>query len=352
MTFKEAVDAIGELNIEIMRKAQTRLDSLTKPLGSLGRLEEIVKQLAGITGDLFPCVKNKKIIIMCADNGVVEEGVSSCPKSVTSSVTKNFLKGFTGVNVLSRHSGADIVVVDVGVDDEIDCPGVLNRKIRKGTWNIAKGPAMTRDETVKAIETGIEIVGMLKEQGVNLIGTGEMGVGNTTTSSAVASVIIGNEIGEMAGKGAGLTQEGLINKIEVIRKAIDINKPDASDPVDILAKVGGFDIAALTGCFLGAAAYRLPIMIDGFISAAAALVAIKIKPECRNYILPSHGSAEPGNKKIMDYIGMEPMLLLEMRLGEGSGAALAFHVIDAAVAAYNEMGTFADAQIEQYKPLG
>ncbi len=351
MTFEEALNSIGQLNIEIMQKAQTRLDSLTKPLGSLGRLEEIVKQLAGVSGELFPSVENKKIIIMCADNGVVEEGVSSCPKSVTSSVTQNFLKGFTGVNVLSRHSGADIVVVDVGVDDEIDCPGILNRKKRKGTWNIAKGPAMTRDEAIQAIETGIEVVGMMKEQGVNLLGTGEMGVGNTTTSSAVASVLTGYEIDEMVGKGAGLTQEGLINKVEVIKKAIDINKPDACDPVDVLAKVGGFDIAALTGCFLGAAAYKLPIMIDGFISAAAALAAIKIKPECRNYILPSHGSAEPGNKKIMEYIGMNPMLLLEMRLGEGSGAALAFHVIDAAVAAYNEMGTFGDAQIEQYKPL-
>ncbi|ACL75027.1 nicotinate-nucleotide--dimethylbenzimidazole phosphoribosyltransferase [Ruminiclostridium cellulolyticum] len=351
MTFEEAINSIKELNIETMQKAQKRLDNLTKPLGSLGRLEEIVKQLAGITGELFPCVKNKKIVIMCADNGVVEEGVSSCPKSVTSSVTQNFLKGFTGVNVLSRHSRADIVVVDVGVDDDIDCPGVINRKIRKGTWNIMKGPAMTRNEAIKAIETGIEIVGKLKEKGVNLLGTGEMGVGNTTTSSAVASVLIGNDIGEMVGKGAGLTQKGLINKIEIIKNAIDINKPNPSDPIDVLAKVGGFDIAALTGCFLGAAAYRLPVMIDGFISATAALAAIKIKPECRNYILPSHGSAEPGNKKIMEALDMSPMLLLEMRLGEGSGAALAFHIIDAAVAAYNEMGTFGDAKIEQYKPL-
>ncbi|WP_024834675.1 nicotinate-nucleotide--dimethylbenzimidazole phosphoribosyltransferase [Ruminiclostridium josui] len=351
MTFIEVLNVIGGLDIEIIQKAQKRLDSLTKPLGSLGRLEEIVKQLAGITGELIPCVKNKKIIIMCADNGVVEEGVSSCPKSVTSSVTQNFMKGFTGVNVLSRHSGADTVVVDVGVDDDIDCPGIINRKIRKGTWNIAKGPAMTRDEAIKAIEVGIEIVGILKEQGVNLLGTGEMGVGNTTTSSAVASVLTGYEIDEMVGRGAGLTQEGLINKIKVIKKAIDLNKPNPSDPVDVLAKVGGFDIAALTGCFIGAAAYRLPIMIDGFITAAAALAAIKIKPECRNYIFPSHSSAEPGNKKIMEVLDMRPMLMLDMRLGEGSGAALAFHVLDAAVAAYREMGTFGDAQIEQYKPL-
>lgn len=351
MTFEEAVNAIGALDNEMMKKAQARLDSLTKPLGSLGRLEDIVSQLAGITGELFPSVKRKTVIIMCADNGIVEEGVSSCPKSVTSSVTRNFLKGFTGVNVLSRHSGADNVVVDVGVDDDIDCPGILNRKIRKGTWNMAKGPAMTRDEAVRAIEAGIEIVGTLKEKGVSLLGTGEMGVGNTTTSSAVATVLIGNEAEEMVGKGAGLTQDGLINKVKVIKKAIDVNRPDPADPVDVLAKVGGFDIAALTGCFLGAAAYKLPILIDGFISAAAALAAVKIKPECKNYIFPSHGSAEPGNIKIMEELGMEPMLQLEMRLGEGSGAALAFHIIDAAVTAYNEMGTFGDAEIEQYEPL-
>ncbi|HEX2926127.1 MAG TPA: nicotinate-nucleotide--dimethylbenzimidazole phosphoribosyltransferase [Ruminiclostridium sp.] len=351
MTFEEALNSIGDLDREMIKRAQARLDSLTKPLGSLGRLEEIVKQLAGITGELFPSVNKKNVVIMCADNGVVDEGVSSCPKSVTSSVTRNFMKGFTGVNVLARHTGADITVVDVGVDDDIDCPGILNRKIRRGTWNMAKGPAMTRSEAIRAIEAGIEIVGVLKEKGVNLLGTGEMGVGNTTTSSAVATVLMGNEADEMVGKGAGLTQEGLINKVEVIKRAIEINKPDPADPVDVLAKVGGFDIAALTGCFLGAAAYRLPILIDGFISAAAALTAVKIKPECKNFIFPSHGSAEPGNKKIMDELGMEPMLRLEMRLGEGSGAALAFHIMDAAVAAYNEMGTFGDAEIEQYKPL-
>jgi nicotinate-nucleotide--dimethylbenzimidazole phosphoribosyltransferase len=351
MTYEMAVKAIRELDKEIMDRAQVRLDSLTKPLGSLGRLEEIVKQLAGITGDLFPEVNKKTVIIMCADNGVVEEGVSSCPQNVTSAVTRNFLKGFTGINVFSRHAGADIVVVDVGVDDDIDCPGILNRKIRKSTWNMAKGPAMTRDEAIKAMEAGIEVVGMLKHKGVNLLGTGEMGVGNTTTSSAVAAVLTGNDIEMMVGKGAGLTGEGLKNKIDVIKQAIALNEPDPSDPLDVIAKVGGFDIAALTGCFLGAAAYRIPILIDGFISAAAALAAIKIRPACKDFIFASHGSAEPGSCRIMEYIGLKPMLQLEMRLGEGTGAALAFHIIDTAVTAYNEMGTFGDAEIEQYQPL-
>ncbi|MCX8131203.1 MAG: nicotinate-nucleotide--dimethylbenzimidazole phosphoribosyltransferase [Clostridia bacterium] len=351
MIYDKAISSIEQLDMAAMKKAQTRLDSLTKPLGSLGRLEEIVKQLAGITGNPFPVVNKKAVIIMCADNGVVEEGVSSCPKNVTSIVTQNFMKGFTGINVLARHAGADIVTVDIGVDDDIVCPGILNRKIRKGTWNMAKGPAMTRDEAIKAIETGIEIVKGLKEEGVNLLGTGEMGIGNTTTSSAVAAVLTGSQVWDMVGKGAGLTQEGLENKAEVIRRAIEINNPDSGEPLDVLAKVGGFDIAGLAGCFLGAALYRVPILIDGFISAAAALVAIKINPACRNYIFPSHGSAEPGSKKIMQELGFEPMLQLEMRLGEGTGAALGFHIIDAAVAAYSQMGTFGDANIEQYEPL-
>ncbi len=351
MTYEEALSSITELDQEAMEKAQARLDSLTKPLGSLGRLEDIVKQIAGITKKPFPTVKKKAVIIMCADNGVVEEGVSSCPKSVTSSVTQNFTKGFTGINVFTRHSGADTVVVDIGVDDDIDCAGVLDRKIRKGTWNIAKGPAMTRDEAIAAIGVGIEMVEILSKRDVNLLGTGEMGVGNTTTSSAIAAVLTGNSAEDMVGRGAGLSQEDFRNKIEVVKRAIEINKPDSSDALDVLIKLGGFDIAGLTGCFLGAAAFRIPILIDGFISAAAALVAIRLKPGCRDFIFPSHGSAEPGNIRIMQELGFEPMMNLGMRLGEGTGAALAFHVIDAAIAAYNQMGTFGDANIEQYQPL-
>lgn len=347
----KTLDMINGLNEELMEKAKVRLDSLTKPIGSLGRLEDIAKQLVGISGKLFPKVDNKKVIIMCADNGVVEEGIAQAPKSVTSAVTRNFTKGITGINILSKHSFSDIVVVDIGVDDDLDCEGILNRKIRRGTWNIAHGPAMTRNEAIKAIETGIEIVKNLSEAGVNLLGTGEMGIGNTTTSSAISIVLTGNTSADMVGIGAGLTLQGLENKNRVVKQAIEINKPDKSDPIDVLAKVGGFDIAGLVGCFIGAAAYRMPILIDGFISATAALVAVKIKPEVKSFVFPSHGSAEPGNKKIMEALGLEPMLNLEMRLGEGTGAALAFHIIDAAIAAYTEMGTFGDAKIEQYVPL-
>jgi nicotinate-nucleotide--dimethylbenzimidazole phosphoribosyltransferase len=351
MQLQKALDAIKGLDRNAMHRAQVRLDSLTKPLGSLGRLEDIVKQVAGITGEVFPVVDKKVIIIMCADNGIVDEGVSSCPKSVTSTVTRNFMKGFTGVNVLARHAGAEIVVVDIGIDDDMDCEGILDRKIRKGTWNMAKGPAMTRDEAVKAIEAGIEIVCDMKLKGINLLGTGEMGIGNTTTSSAIAAVLTGRPLVEMVGKGSGLTKEGLECKVDIIKKVLEINKPDADDPLDVLSKLGGFDIAGLVGCFLGAAAYRIPILIDGFISSAAALVAIKLKPEAKNFIFPSHGSAEPGSKAILDALGFEPILNLGMRLGEGTGAALAFHIIDAAFAAYTRMGTFGDAKIEQYIPL-
>lgn len=345
------LEEIRNLNEKLMDEAQVRLDSLTKPIGSLGKLEEVVKRIVGITGDLYPKVDKKTIIIMCADNGVVAEGVSSCPKSVTSSVTRNFTKGITAVNVLAACAKANIEVVDIGVDDEFDGEGIINRKIRRGTSNILKGPAMERDEAIKAIETGIEIVRDLKNKGVNLLGTGEMGIGNTTTSSAVSSVLMGIDVELMVGRGAGLNDAGLNNKIKVIRGAIEINRPDPSDPIDVLTKVGGLDIAGLIGCFIGAAIYRIPILIDGFISATAALCAVALKPEIRNYIFPSHGSSEPGSKKVLEALGMEPFLNLDMRVGEGTGAAIAFQLIDCAFAAYTKMGTFGDAQIKQYIPL-
>ncbi len=351
MLLNHTLDSIGSLNITLMEKAQKRLDNLTKPLGSLGKLEDIAKRIVGITENIFPKVDNKCIVIMCSDNGIVDQGVSSCPKSVTSSVTQNFTKGFTGVNILSRHVGSDILVVDVGVDDDIKCNGVLDRKIRKGTWDMSKGPAMTREEALKAIEIGIESVAELKKKGVNLLGTGEMGIGNTTTSSAISAVLTGQSIDQLVGKGAGMSKEGLELKRRIVKKVIQINSPDPDDPIDVLAKVGGFDIAGLVGCFIGAAANRTPILIDGFISAAAALVAVKIKPEIINFLFPSHGSAEPGSKIVMDALRMKPLLNLDMRLGEGTGAALGFHIIDAAIATYTNMGTFNDANIEQYEPL-
>jgi len=351
MKLEDALRKIRGLDEKARAIAQARLDSLTKPLGSLGRLEDLVKQIAGITGETSPSTDKKMIVIMCADNGVVEEGVSSCPKTVTASVTVNFTKGITGVNILGSHAGAGITVVDIGVDGDVVENGILNKKIRRGTWNIAKGPAMTREEAVRAIETGMDIVCGLSAEGVDIFGTGEMGVGNTTTSSAVAAVLTGKPVETLTGRGAGLTNEGLENKIRVIKKAIEVNKPVRSDPLDVLSKLGGFDIAGLAGCFIGAAVCRKPILIDGYIASVAALIAAQLNPETRNFMIASHGSAEPGSKAVLEMLGLEPLLSLGMRLGEGTGAALAFHIVDAALAAYKKMGTFDDAGIEQYVPL-
>lgn len=351
MTLQQALENIRPLDEKAMTAAQARLDSLTKPLGSLGRLEELIVRIAGINGSHLPKVDKKTVVIMCADNGVTDESVSSCPKSVTASVTLNFTRGITGINVLSRFAGADIMVVDIGIDADIENEGILNRKIARGTRNMAVGPAMTREEAIRAIETGIEIVAGLKQKGFNLLGTGEMGIGNTTTSSAVAAVLTGKPLESLVGKGSGLTREGLRKKQEVISRAISLNKPDPEDPLDVLSKLGGLDIAGLAGCFIGAAIHRIPVVIDGFISSVAALVAARLKSETTNFMLPSHGSAEPGSSAVLEAIGFNPLLNLDMRLGEGTGAALAFLLIDAAFAAYERMGTFGDAEIEQYQPL-
>ncbi len=347
--FSDLINNITTHDSAAMAAAQKKLDRLTKPIGSLGRLEEIIVQLSGINGTPEPQADKKAIIIMCADNGVVKEGVSSCPKSVTASVTENFTRGITGINVFSRLTNAELVIVDIGVDADISNSRVINKKLRKGTWNMAAGPAMTYEEAQKGILTGIELVKQLKDRGINMLATGEMGIGNTSTSSAIAAVLTGCPVEKVTGIGSGLSRESYSNKISVIKRAIEINQPSASDPVDVLAKVGGFDIAGLTGCFLGAAIYRIPIMMDGFISAAAALIAVNICKEAENFILPSHGSAEPGTEMIMKALGMVPMLNLGMRLGEGTGAALGFQLIDAAIAAYTQMGSFDDARIEQYE---
>lgn len=341
---------ITPLDTKSMEAAELRLNSLSKPLGSLGKLEEIVIRLSGINGSLAPKADNKATVVMCADNGIVEEGVSSCPKSVTATVTCNFTRGITGICVFSRLTGAKLIIVDIGVDSDIPYNTILNRKIRNGTWNMVKGPAMTREEAVRAIITGIDIVKDMKAEGINLFGTGEMGIGNTSTSSAVTAVLTGIPVDKVVGVGSGLSKKAFINKIEVIKRVIEINKPDSNDPIDVLAKVGGFDIAGLTGCFLGAAIYKIPIVIDGFISATAALAAARIHPGARDYMFPSHGSAEPGSEVVMKALNMEPMLNLNMRLGEGTGAALGYQLIDAAIAAYTQMGSFSDANIEQYVP--
>ena len=330
---------------ESKKEAAERLDKLVKPIGSLGKLEDIAVKISGITGKQKNSFEKKVTIIMASDNGVAEEGVSAAPQAVTALMTINFLKGITGVCVLSKHAGADIRVVDIGVGSDLEYPGLINRKVRKGTSNMAKGPAMSKEEAISAIETGIEMVSQLVKEGYSLFGTGEMGIGNTSTASAVAMAFLGCSAEEAVGKGVGLTEEGYASKKSVIERAISINKPDPYDPIDVLSKVGGFDIAGMTGCFLGAAYCRVPIVIDGFISAAAALAAYRINPLVRDYIIPSHLSEEPGYSLVINEIGLEPLLDLNMRLGEGSGCPLAFNIIEAAEAIISDMATFEEATI-------
>lgn len=346
---KETLDCIEQLNKQAMKMAWDRLDSLSKPIGSLGELENIIAKMAGITGKIHNKINKKNVVIMCSDNGVVEEDVSNCPKSVTATVTNNFTKKITGVYALSKFSGSDITVVDVGIDADLNNPKVINKKIAYGTKNMMKGPAMTREQTIKAIEVGIETVDDLARQGYDLFGTGEMGVGNTATSAAILSVFSGLEVEESVGKGSGITEKQFINKKMVIKKSIEVNKPDKNDVIDVISKVGGFDIAGLCGCFLAAAKNRLPIVIDGFIASAAALCAYKLNPLVIGYIFASHLSAEPGAAFIMKEIGLKPMLNLNMRLGEGSGCPLAFNIIEASLFTMDNMGTFEDAKLDSKK---
>lgn len=345
--FENTVSSIKPPYEATIKEEWERIDNLTKPIGSLGSLEEIVAKISGITGKINNTIKKKNIIIMCADNGVVAEGVSTNPPETTEIVTNNFTKGITGVCMLAKNSASDITVVDIGVNADFNNEKILDRKIAYGTKNMSKGPAMIREEAIKAIEVGIDIVNKLVKGGYDILGTGEMGIGNTSTSAAVLSVLSEMPVEAVTGKGAGLTEEMLENKKNIIKKAIEINSPDKNDVVDVLAKVGGFDIAGICGCFLGAARNRIPIVIDGFISSTAALCACRINPLVKHYIFPSHLSTEPGALYIMNELGLEPMLNLKMRLGEGSGCPLAFEIIEAALYTLNNMATFEEAKLSK-----
>ncbi|HYH01826.1 MAG TPA: nicotinate-nucleotide--dimethylbenzimidazole phosphoribosyltransferase [Bacillota bacterium] len=345
-TLNQIITGIKPLDSEAKVQAQKQLDSLIKPIGSLGKLEQIAVQLAGINGSIGNELPKKCIVIMCADNGIWEEGVSACPQTLTAMQTLNFTKGICGINVLSRHAGADLCIVDIGINGTVDHPQILNRKVRYGTANMVKGPAMTREEAVQALETGIAMIEELAGAGYRLLGTGEMGIANTSTSSAVLMALSGCDATVAVGKGAGLTEEAYQQKQTAINRALAVNCPDPKDPLDVVAKVGGLDLAGLAGCFLGAAYYRFPIVIDGFISAVAALLACKLQPLSRDFMIPSHHSAEPGFSLVMQELGLEPLLNLGMRLGEGTGCPLAFNLVEAAVKVTREMATFETALLE------
>ena len=337
------IQSVPGLDEGAMAAARERQAQLAKPPGSLGRLEELSIQLAGITGNLHNSVKKQHLLVFAADNGVVEEGVSSAPQSVTLMQTINLTRHKTGASTLCKHFGCEITVCDVGVNANIKEKAVLNRKIAYGTNNIVKGPAMTKEQAIQAILTGMELAANIQ---ADVIGIGEMGIGNTTTSSAVLSVLLDADVEAVTGRGGGITDAGFLKKKQVIKAAIEVNHPDKNDVVDVLAKVGGFDIAAMCGAFIGCAATGRPVVIDGFISAVAALCAYKLCPNAVHYFVPSHASYEIGYRLAMDAMGLEPLFLLGMRLGEGSGCPLAFQVLDAACAILNDMATFEQAGID------
>lgn len=336
------VRAVAPLDRGAMTAAETYQARLAKPPGSLGRLEEITIQLAGITGRVHNALNKKQLLVFAADNGVVAEGVSSAPQSVTKQQTINLMRGKTGAAVLAKHFGCGLTVCDVGVNADFYESTVLNRKIAYGTQNICTGPAMTREQTLQAILTGAEIA---RTVDADVIGVGEMGIGNTTTSSAVLAVLLGADVEAVTGRGGGITEESFRKKKAVIRTAIEVNRPDRDDVVGVLSKVGGFDLAAMCGAFLGAAAARRPAVIDGLISTAAALCAVRLCPNVRGYLVPSHASFEIGYRLAMEAMDLRPLFDLGMRLGEGSGCPLAFQVLDAACAVINDMATFDEAGI-------
>lgn len=343
---QKELDALVREVLPLDRGAMTAAEEyqarLAKPPGSLGRLEEISIQLAGITGRVHNALNKKQLLVFAADNGVVAEGVSSAPQSVTKQQTINLMRGKTGAAVLAKHFGCGLTVCDVGVNADIYESTVLNRKIAYGTQNICTGPAMTREQTLQAILTGAEIA---RTVDADVIGVGEMGIGNTTTSSAVLAVLLGADVEAVTGRGGGITEESFRKKKAVIRTAIEVNRPDRDDVVGVLSKVGGFDLAAMCGAFLGAAAARRPAVIDGLISAAAALCAVRLSPNVHGYLVPSHASFEIGYRLAMEAMDLRPLFDLGMRLGEGSGCPLAFQVLDAACAVINDMATFDEAGI-------
>ena len=343
MELKAYLDSIKPLDEAAMTAARERQAQLAKPPGSLGRLEDLSIQLAGITGKVHNKIEKKHLLVFSADNGVVAEGVSSAPQSVTLMQTINLTRHKTGASTLCKHFGCEITVCDVGVNADIKEPKVLNKKIAYGTQNIVKGPAMGREQAMQAIVTGIELA---QNTDADVIGIGEMGIGNTTTSSAVLSVLLDADVEAVTGRGGGITDASFLKKKQVIKTAIDMNKPDKTDVIDVLAKVGGFDIAAMCGAFLGCDAKRCPVGVEGFLSAVAALCAYKLCPNSVQYFVPSHASYEIGYKLAMDAMNLQPLFLMGMRLGEGSGCPLAFEVLEAACAIINDMATFDQAGID------
>jgi len=349
---KEVIKNIKKPKPGLAEEAQQKLDSLTKPQGSLGRLEELAKKVVAIKGSINASVEKKVIFTMAGDHGVAKVGISAFPQEVTPQMVYNFLQGGAGINVLAKQVGARVVVVDMGVATHITAESskVSNFKIKKiglGTKNMAQGPAMTQDEAMRSIEAGIEVFEEEQAQGIDIVGTGDMGIGNTTASSAIAASFTGKPVEDLTGRGTGINDKAFFNKIAVIKKSLELNKPNPQDAIDVLSKVGGFEIGGIAGVILAAASFCVPVVIDGFISGAAALIAVHLEPKVKDYLISSHCSVEKGHKIILDYMGLRPLLDLDLRLGEGTGSALAMSLIESSIRIMTEMATFKSANVSE-----
>ncbi|MBI5528564.1 MAG: nicotinate-nucleotide--dimethylbenzimidazole phosphoribosyltransferase [Deltaproteobacteria bacterium] len=339
---------IPEVDPALERKAQARIDNLTKPVGSLGRLEEIARRLVAITGSETPSLERKVVFTFAGDHGVTEEGVSAYPREVTAQMVLNFLRGGAGINVLARHAGAEVVVIDIGVDHDFSgTSGLRIEKVVRGTRNFTKGPAMTREEAVRCVEVGIRLAGEHARAGFHIFGTGDMGIGNTTPSAAIAAVMTGVPATKVTGRGTGIGDEAFARKVLAIQRGIDLNAPDPRDPIAVLAKVGGAEIGGIAGIIIGAAANRVPVVVDGFISTAGALVAERLDSRTADFMFAAHRSVEPGHAIMMEAMRLQPILDLGMRLGEGTGAALAMTIIEASLKIYKEMASFDQAGVSR-----
>ena len=347
---EDTIAAISPQEEASRTRAKERLDQLTMPHWALGQLMDLALDLAGMTRSMRPPVARKAIVTMAGDHGVAAEGVSKFPQEVTAQMVRNFVHGGAGINALARLVGAEVVVVDVGVvgdlSDLADSGKIISKRIGPGTRNIARGPAMTRDQAAAAVEAGIQISQDLLER-IDLIGTGDMGIANTTPSTAIAAVITGKPVAELTGRGTGIGDDELEAKIKVIQTSLDVNRPDASDGLDVLSKVGGFEIGGIAGLILGAAARRKPVVVDGFISTAGALIARLLAPRASDYMIAAHRSAEPGHQAMQQVLDKTPLLDLGMRLGEGTGSALAMNLVEAAVRVLTEVATFEEAHVAE-----
>lgn len=350
MSLKETLEQIVPADKDAASAAQTRWDAIAKPLKGLGLLEKAISRIAGIQGTAEVDISKRAVVAMCADNGVVAEGVTQTEQEVTAIVTENMALGRSSVCCMAKVAGADMVPVDVGVYRPVEGEKLLQRCVRRGTGNMTREPAMSREEAVRAIEVGIEVAEELADQGYKLLCTGEMGIGNTTTSSAVAAVMLGVEPASVTGRGAGLSTEGLKRKVNAIERAVALHKPDSNDPIGVIAAVGGLDIAGLVGVFLGGAKRRMPVVVDGFISAAAALCAMRLCPAAGDYFMSSHVSKEPAGQMMLNALGLTPVIRAEMCLGEGTGAVAVLPLYDMALAVYRNMPTFQETSVETYTP--